>query len=243
MTKQYLFKNVGTWIGVVLFSVALWVLRHELNQYRFHDIVQDFHAISWVSLCAALFFTVLDYGVITLCESLSLKYIQKPLRYSQIALTSFISYAFANSVGLSGLSGASIRGRFYSSWGFSAVEIAKIIAYVNLTFFLGLICLAGAMFVINPLQLPAGVHLPFTTSRSLGFVFLAVAFTYFVLIYFKKDAFKIKGWELSLPSFKLSLTQIGLTATDLILAGSVLYVLLPVEGKVGFPIFLTIYRS
>jgi phosphatidylglycerol lysyltransferase len=46
------------------------------------------------------------------------------LSIKNIAVTSFLAYAIANSVGFSMLSGASVRYRFYSRWGITGPQFS-----------------------------------------------------------------------------------------------------------------------
>jgi len=87
-------------------------------------------------------------------------YIRHPLPYAKIAMASFIGYAFNNNVGLSGLVGGSLRYRLYNAWRLTAVEIAKVIAFCTISFWLGFVVLGGSIFLFAPPVVPAAVHLP-----------------------------------------------------------------------------------
>jgi phosphatidylglycerol lysyltransferase len=171
-----------------------------------------------------------------------MRYIQRPLAYARIALTSFLSYAFSHNIGLSVISGASVRYRLYSSWGFSAVEITNIVAFTSMAFLLGLLTLGGLIFLVTPLAIPPSLYLPFSSTRLLGMILLAVVLGYLAFSgTSKKRVFKIRGWEFPVPSLRLSLAQIAVSSLDWALAGSVLYALLPSTATLSFPHFLSIY--
>jgi uncharacterized membrane protein YbhN (UPF0104 family) len=114
-----LFRRMGPLLGLILFSVALWVLHRELNTYHPRDIVQYLKNLPAHQLLTALILTFLSYLVMTGYDILAIKYIQYPLEYTKIALASFIGYAFSNNIGLSMFAGASVRYRLYSGWGLS----------------------------------------------------------------------------------------------------------------------------
>ena len=82
------------------------------------------------------------YEVIT--DLLAIRYIEKPLAAGKVILTSFISYAFSNNIGLSLLAAGSIRYRLYSAWGLSTEEIARVISFTVATFWLG-VCASGGL--------------------------------------------------------------------------------------------------
>src|SRR5436305_13366496 len=105
-------------------------------------------------------------------DTLAFRYIRHPLPYFKIALASFIGYAFNNNVGLSGLVGGSLRYRLYAGWRLTAVEIAKVIAFCTISFWLGFVLLRGTFFILAPPLAPAPVHLPFGSVRLLGVLLL-----------------------------------------------------------------------
>lgn len=90
----------------------------------------------YVILAIAL--TLINYVLFTGYDTLAVYHLRQPLSYRRTALVAIISYAISNSVGFALLSGSAIRYRFYSAWGFSVAKIAQIIAFCNLSFWLGL---------------------------------------------------------------------------------------------------------
>jgi uncharacterized membrane protein YbhN (UPF0104 family) len=86
---------------------------------------------------------VFSYLIMTCYDVLALRYVQHQLAYSKIALASFIGYAFSNNIALANLTGSSIRYRFYAAWGFSPLEIVKVIGFCFVTFWLGFVTVAG----------------------------------------------------------------------------------------------------
>ena len=99
--------------GLILFSLALWVLHGELASYPLQDILQ--HRNLPCPYLRALSLTILSYLIMTGYDTLALKYIKHPLPYRKTAFASFIGYAFGNNIGLSMLAGGSVRFRLYSS--------------------------------------------------------------------------------------------------------------------------------
>src|SRR3546814_14347461 len=95
---------------------------------------------------------VASYFLLILYDALALRYVARRLPYSRIALASFVAYAFSNNIGFALLSGGSIRYRLYSSWGLSSGEVNRIICFGVLTFGLGVLSLAGAIFLLEPLK-------------------------------------------------------------------------------------------
>ena len=59
--KEKLFHRLGTLMGLILFSAALWVFHQELKTYRFHDMVQYLKNLLAHQLLTALALTFLSY--------------------------------------------------------------------------------------------------------------------------------------------------------------------------------------
>jgi len=239
--KSKRIHNLGSLLGVVLFCSALWVLHHELKPFGFHDILRTFQGIPSKQILYAMMITALSYLVMSGYDILALKYIGQPLSLAKIALTSFVSYAFSNNMGLGMIAGSSVRYRLYSTWGLSILQITRIIAFCTLTLWLGFFTLGGATFLIAPFDLPANVHLPVSSTRVVGIIFLGLVLLYSLWSILRKHPLKIKGWEFALPPANIYVAQIALATADWALAGTVLYVLLPEPAKLPFAGFLSIY--
>src|SRR6266852_2383335 len=157
---------------IAVFALALRVLGTTLARYRYRDIVAYISSLPIDQIVLAIVLTLLGYLIMTGYDTLAFEYIRHPLPYRKIALASFIGYAFNNNVGLSGLAGGSLRYRLYTSWRLSAIEIAKVIAFCTISFWLGFIVLGGTFFIILPPEIPPSVHLPLNSIRLLGVALL-----------------------------------------------------------------------
>lgn len=228
-------------IILALFAIALRVLQESLSRYRYRDIIAYLSSLPADQVVLAIALTLLGYLVMTGYDTLAFEYIRHPLPYRKIALASFIGYAFNNNVGFSGLVGGSIRYRLYSAWRLNAVEIAKVIAFCTLSFWLGFVLLGGTLFIGWPPEIPSAVHLPFNSVRILGIILLLPALAYFLWIAIRREPVRIRQWEFDLPTFGVFVAQITISAIDWIIAGSVLYILLPDQLPLSFVRFLSIF--
>jgi len=239
--KKYL-QALGPLFGAALFILALWILHRELRASTVNDIVGHLKRLPPLRLTLALFLTGLSYFIMTGYDAIALRYIRHILPYGKIALASFIGYAFSNNVGLSMVAGASVRFRLYSVWGLTGFEIAKVVAFCSLSLWLGFLTLAGVTFIAEPLNMPQIFHLSFISStRPIGFLFIFLVVSYCVLSALRQKPFQIMGRELALPSISLFLIQMTVALLDWILAGSVLFVLLPAMPEMSFFGFLNIF--
>lgn len=239
MTK--LRKLIGPAVGVAIFVAALVVLHTSLRRYHYRDIAAELHSLPRGRVLLALLFTAADYLTLTGYDALGLRYVRRPLHYFRIAFASFVAYAFSHNLGFPLLTGAPIRFRLYSSWGLSAVEVTNVIAFNSLTFFLGLFTVGGVVFLAEPLQIPALLHLPFGSVRPVGAIFLAISLGYLAWSRFKKEPLRIRGFEFAFPDSGLSAMQIAVASMDWMLAGSVFWALLPTASHISWPTALGIF--
>jgi phosphatidylglycerol lysyltransferase len=225
-------------VVLALFAISLRVLHETLVHYRFHDVLVFLRRLPHDDVILAAVLTLAGYLVMTGYDTLAFRYIRHPLPYAKIALASFIGYAFNNSVGLSGLVGGSVRYRLYSAWRLTAVEIARVIAFCTISFWLGFIILGGTFFIVAPPPIPAAVHIPFTSIRLLGVLLLLPAVLYLAWIAIRKEPLRIRQWEFELPSLRLFGAQVVISSIDWTIAAGVLYVLLPDALPLNFTHFL-----
>ena len=231
----------STLFGLSLLVLSVWAIAKELHEYNYRDILNSLAAIPKSRLSWAVWLTALGYLVMVGYDILGFSYINRSLSWNKIALTSFISSAFSNTIGFALLTGSAIRYRFYSSWGVSAGAIAQVIAFANFTFWLGMFAVAGLLFIINPLKIPTQLHLPFATVRPIGVIFLLLVAAYLLGSIFIQQPLIIRGQEFRFPTLKISLAQIAISSFDWILAAAVLYAVLPSNISLSYLDFLGIY--
>jgi phosphatidylglycerol lysyltransferase len=241
LTTAGVMQKLKPFLALILFGGALWVLDDALSEFHYQHILQQLEAIPASRIATAFGLTVLSYLLLTAYDRLAIEYVQHPLETGKVALASFVSYAFSNNIGLSLLASSSIRYRLYSVWGFSAEEIARLVAFTALTFWLGIITLGAVLFTVEPLALPTSTWLPFLSARTVGLLFAGSVIGYLFLAVFRKTPFHLFNWEIKLPRQRLAWAQLLVGSLDWMLAGSVLYALLPETAPLSFPQFLGIY--
>ncbi len=228
-------------VGLVLFLAALDVLRTELRDVTWRALTADLAAMPASRLAAAVLLAALNYLVLTAYDVLAFRYIGKRLPWRRIAVASFLAYAVSNSVGFAMLSGTSVRYRFYSRWGVSADELSKIVfAYVT-TFWLGLLLVGGLSLAFGTLPREvgfgaAGLFVP------VGWLLTLLSAGYVALSFARLQPIRIRRIELRLPPPGIAVAQLGVSVLDWLLAGGVLYVLLP-PGTAPFPAFIAAFLA
>jgi phosphatidylglycerol lysyltransferase len=228
-------------LGVALLGVAVFVLHHLLGKYHWRDILERVQAISNTKLLRAAFFTCAGYGCLTLYDALAVRFAGARVPYPRVALISFMGYAIGHNVGLNSISGGAVRYRAYTALGLSAKQIATIIAFGTLTFFLGASVLLGLSLLSNAGMSGSVLHVHAWLALVAGGVLLVAVAAYLWLVCTRHAPIKFRKFEIPVPKPRVAFAQIGISCVDMLCATSVLYVLLPREAAIGFFAFAGVY--
>jgi phosphatidylglycerol lysyltransferase len=230
-----------TLLGVALLAVALFVLHHLLGKYHWRDILDRVNAISNTKLLRAAFFSFAGYGCLTLYDALAVRFAGARVPYPRVALISFMGYAIGHNIGLNSISGGAVRYRAYTALGLSAVQIATIIAFGTLTFFLGASLLLGVSLLSNAGMSASVLHVPDWLAMLAGCGFLAGVSAYLWLVCTRHGPLTFRRFVIPVPSPRVAFAQIGISCVDMLCATSVLFVLLPREAAISFGAFAAVY--
>ncbi len=239
--KHKWIHGIGTAVSLGLFVLAVAIIHHRLHGTHYRDIVEQLRQVGGWSALAAAGLTVLNYITLTAYDALGLRYIGRRLPYRKLAIASFIGYAFGNNATMVG--GSAARYSIYSSFGIAAGDVGRLVLFCGLTFWLGLLAVAGLAFLIEPSQVPEGLNqlLPPGSLRIVGIALLVVVGLYMLLMAGRRRPLNLFGWEVQVPSVPISAGQIAISSIDWLLAGWVFYVLLPPDIHIGFRHYLVIF--
>lgn len=232
-------KYVLSFIGFIIFIIALITIYRVLNEYSLKDILEKLTILKTSNIVLAIGFTFLTYLNLVAYDGLSTMYLGKEPGFKKLSLVSFIGFTFSKNIGLNVLTGSSVRMRLYSSWGFSTAEIAKVILMNYLTFWLGFCFLGGTIFVLLPLILP-----DYLVSSGplliMGLFLLLAGFLYLFFITKKKRPLKIGKLSFPIPSHRFTALQCLFSTFDWLFTTLVIYFLLPRGISVSFLQLLSI---
>lgn len=228
-------------LTLAIFTVALFVLHHELSSVHLHDVLAAFRAIPPRSLVLAGVLAVASYIVLTGYDYLALHYIRKPLPYVKTAYASFVAYAIGHNLGLSMLTGGSVRFRIYTVAGLSAIEVAQVVALCTLTFGLGVALILALVFAVAPDEAVSIVHIDLELARATGVAGLVLLSAYVAWNVFRREPIRIRGLAFAIPGVRITLAQFALAGLDLCMASAVLFVLLPADSGLSYATFLGLY--
>ncbi len=227
-------------VSFFLLIFSGYVLQRELAHYSLDDIFSGIAQISDRQLVYGVSFACFDYLVISTYDLIAFRQLNHYLAPKRILFTTFITYAVSNTTGFTLLIGGAIRYRFYSLWGVPARVIARITAFGNLTFWLGLFTLSGIAFIVNPLELPNSLNLPSTTMQYLGIIALVLVGIYLYLCWQRKSL-RIKDRIFRFPKPATFMSQIAVFCLDWAFAAAVLYCLIPDYPHKSYLEFFSIY--
>ncbi len=231
-------------VSLLLLGLALGVLYNLDHEYRWHDVVTHVQEVPASVIIKALLFTFVNYILLTGYDWMAIRQVGAKVPYPKIALTSFIGYTFSNTLGFSLLTGASVRYRFYTAAGLTPGQVAKVIVFCSVTFFLGLFLVGGAGLLLGVKTLPAALPIPVWISGSLqtiGAVCAAIAVGYFLLAWLYRKPLVWREYRWSLPTARQAACQLVVASCDWLLAGAIFYSLLPEDSGVSYWSVLAVF--
>lgn len=246
---------LGSFLVLLIFLGAVWLLAKELRHYTFQEIVSHIRNTSARQIAAAIGLTVLSYVILVGYDFLAVLFVGQKLSLAKIALASFAGYAFSYNFGAT-LAGTSIRYRLYAGWDVPALKIVKLLVILGLTFWFGLFFLAGFLFLLTPLKIPrellddlnaqgAGleswVQLLTTNFRIVGVVLLVLALGYIALAAVFHGRLRLFGKDIPVPPLGLTVYQYAIASADFVVAAAVLWVLLPPMDNTDFTRVMGVY--
>ena len=240
-TARHLVRWIMPVVTIAVFAIALWTLHTSLADSRLHDVLAYIRGLKSRNVAAAGLFTVASYVALTGYDLLALRFVQKRLPYREIALTSFISYAFTHNLGFGGLTGASVRYRLYSLAGLTAVEIAAVVMFCGLTFALGSALIAGVVLSVAPDNFAIGQGVPSPVLRATGLFLLIVVVSWVLWSRLGRRRVTLGRWVFNRPSVQLTAQQVTLSCVEHMLTAASLYQLTPDTLTMGYWPFLGVY--
>jgi uncharacterized membrane protein YbhN (UPF0104 family) len=235
------YKRFIPLFALVVFCIAVYLLYRALSAYDRAQIIEAVFAIPRPRLALSALFVAGSYFSLTLFDTLAIRYIGAKLSYGRIALTSFTALSIGHTLGVAAASSGAIRYRFYSRWGISAGDIARIILFCAVTAGLGLNTLMALALL---LQANVAAKLPGFSQAgaiALGTACLLLTALYVALAAVLRRPLAIKRWEIPMPPVKLALAQISVGTMNFCFVAAALYELFRATAGVGYFAVATVY--
>ncbi|MBJ7264637.1 MAG: bifunctional lysylphosphatidylglycerol flippase/synthetase MprF [Burkholderiaceae bacterium] len=238
----------GPLLVLVLFGLGLIGCRYllqDIDPSALHQAIAD---IPGHALLGAVLATAVGFVALIGYEWSACRYAGADLRWRSIVTGGFCAFAIGNAVGLSLLSGGSVRYRLYARHGIGAGTVARITVFTSLSLALSLPLVFALTTLVNPdlaaqaLRLPTAPLLGGSIALLAGAALLTFVLARRPTLETPTPHSRIVGFgrhTLRLPGWRLGLGQLLVTALDVLAAGTVLYLLLP--NAPPFGVFLLVY--
>lgn len=213
----------STWITLAAVILAAYLLYRTLSGYSYAEIVASVTSITGARLAGAVGFMAASYLTLTLFDYLGLRYAGHRLPWRKAALASFTSLSLGHSIGFAGISSGAIRYRFYSRWGLSVEDVAKVVLFSGLTVSLGLMTLGGIALLARPDGAAELTGLDTGLVLAAGAGLLLLVAGYVVASAFVTRTITIRKWAFRLPDMRLALAQVGVGALNFALVAACLH--------------------
>jgi len=237
-------NRIGFFLSLVIITVAAVVLYRILRGIDMREVLEAIKGTETRDIVLAGLFVAAGYFTLTFYDLFALRTIGAGhVPYRVAALAGFTSYSVGHNVGASVFTGGAVRYRIYSSWGLSAIDVAKICFVAGLTFWLGNVAVLGLGIAYEPWAASAIDQLPSWINRIIALVMLAMLAGYVAWVWTKTRVVGRSNWEVSLPGGPLTLLQITIGIIDLACCALAMYVLLPDDPHIDFIKLAVIFVS
>jgi len=228
-------------IAVVAIGLAAFLLYRTLSRYSVDQLIEAVAAIPVARLAAAAGFAAASYTCLSGFDYLALRYVGRPLPYYKAAWASFTSLSLGHNIGLAFLSSGAVRYRFYTRWGLSAEQVAKVIVFCGTTVGLGLMVLGGAALLLRFSLAVEITGLSKSIVIMLGIACLALPTLYLVLAAFVHRPLRIWRWSLEIPSLRLAIGQVIIGSVNFACVAACLHQALAAVTEVAYVGVASVY--
>ncbi|MBD9417385.1 bifunctional lysylphosphatidylglycerol flippase/synthetase MprF [Pseudomonas sp. PDM16] len=241
-------QPIGLALGLGLFVLALVACKHLLDELDPGTLRAALQNVPSSALVGALVATLAGFVVLLGYEWSASRYAGVRLPVASLALGGFSAFAIGNAVGLSMLSGGSVRYRLYTRQGLGAGEVTRMTLFASLSLGCALPLLAALAMLSDLPDAALALRLPTSALAAIAVLVLLGYAVATVLIQRHRlpeqpqaDNLLVQFGRrtLRLPSWRLSGLQLLITGLDVAIAASVLYLLLP--DAPSFGAFLLVY--
>ncbi|PYB73899.1 bifunctional lysylphosphatidylglycerol flippase/synthetase MprF [Rhizobium wuzhouense] len=225
--------------ALFVFAAVGYAIYRLTEEVTYADVVNGLRTTSPGSIALAILFTALSFATLCLYDLNALAHIGRRRPWPEVALTAFSAYAVGNVAGFGALSGGAIRYRAYSRAGLSPDDIGRIIAFVTVSFSIGLVLVTALTLLPVAGEIAPLIGLSQNVLVAGDIVVLVVLAI--LLLMASGNGVTIGGRRLRLADSKTMSRQFIVTVLDVAFSASVLYALLPAAADISWPTFFAIY--
>jgi glycosyltransferase 2 family protein len=226
-------KHILQLVILAAVCIAAYLVYRSLGRYTYDEIEEAVQAIPFASLLSALIFVAASYLCLTGFDTLAVRYVGKPLAFRQSALASFCALSIGHNVGMAALSSGAVRYRFYSRWGLTGADIAKVIGFCGVTVGLGLSALAALVLLLDLGPDTDLFGIDPETRIAAGIACLVVPLAYLAICFFGIPI-RLGRWKLDPPRLTLALAQVFVGTLNFACVAACIHQLVAVFGSITY---------
>ncbi|WP_084506993.1 lysylphosphatidylglycerol synthase domain-containing protein [Geminicoccus roseus] len=210
-------------VTVAALSLASFLLYRTFSKFTWDELVSSVAEVPTTHLLWAAAAAAASYVCLTGFDWMAVRYAGHRLPYRKVALTSFLALSIGHTVGMAAFSSGMIRYRFYSRWGLSTEEVAKVVLFCGVTVGIGMITLGGAGLLVRPDLGERITGFSQTWMMALGAACLVAAAGYLALAAYVRRPLHLWRWSFQMPSFRLAIGQVVIGTLNFTLVAACLH--------------------
>jgi len=215
--------RIAPFVLIVVAAFVLWRAIHGLSP---DQILAAIGRWSGARIATALGLVVCGYALLAANEQFALRWAGARVRLRDGMLASFITYAFANNLGMGVLMGGALRAGVYTRHDVGLTQVAQLTFYGLVTFSMGAAALCGFSFLTAPGAAFTALNLSVEAGRVLGGLLAAAPCIYILACLLLRGSVTLFGRTLRLPSPLLALLQLAFGICDVAVNGAIVWTLL-----------------
>lgn len=189
-------------------GIAAYLLWRTFGGVGWGDLSARIINMPTGTILRAAGFAGLSYLCLTGFDYLGLRYAGRPLPYRRAALASFTALSIGHMIGFAALSSGAVRYRFYSRWGLTGEEVAKVILFCGVTVALGLLALGSVALLLHPALSAEITGLSHPEIMVLGLLGVSICVGYLLAAVFIRRPLKLRSWQFAFPTLRLATLQL-----------------------------------
>ncbi|MDS1141475.1 lysylphosphatidylglycerol synthase domain-containing protein [Pusillimonas sp. SM2304] len=222
---------VSVFVALVVVLIGVAVTHVEWS-----EVLAAIRQLPAMALAIAALITLASYLLYSCFDLLGKRYTHHGLAWWRSMMVGFISYAFTMNMGAP-VGGIGLRMRLYTKQGLAPGVVLRVMGFSIATNWMGYVLLAGTVFALGKMPLPADWELGNGALRLIGAAMVLAVVAYVLLCAFSRTrSWTVRGHDIKLPSLRLALLQLTVSMLNWALMGAVVYVLL--QQKVDYPLVL-----
>ena len=240
MQKRF-WHYVGAVAAIAVFAAAVWALTWQLRDLRWDDLFHQLEAIPLHRILTAIAATFAAYLVLAVYDHTAFRYIGRRMAFGRVAFVSSISYAFSHNLGFGALTGGAVRFRFYADWGVPPGDIARVVLYAGIVYYLCALSVGGLLTFPNAAALADVLEFDPALVRTIAAVWVLCGALYIVWCLCGRPVVRVGGREVTPPKIRHGLVQFCVGILEWVFTSAVLYLVLPPDFGMSYWHFVAVY--